>query len=230
MAWNYQPLSDYRISSGFGRRASPGGIGSTNHMGIDLAAPTGTQVYSPTDMTVIFAGQQKGYGNLVVGQTLSGEQIYFGHLDSIGVREGDFLIPGLGLGTVGSTGNSTGSHLHLGVKDTLGKWIDPKALLDTALSKGKDALKAGKKAGEKALVAGANAVLPGSGEALQAVGIGEDCGLWCQFKKWLKETDIGTRIALVIMGFVIIGGGFLALASSNINIISQAKNALAKGK
>ena len=115
----------YRISSGYGPRKPPrtagGGRGSKNHGGIDMAAPTGTPVGSAGSGKVIFAGRQGGYGNLVkvAHYNENGKQVaetLYGHLSSINVREGQTLNQGELLGKVGSTGNSSGPHLHFETK------------------------------------------------------------------------------------------------------------------
>lgn len=108
-----------RISSGFGHRESPGGIGSTNHKGVDIAAPSGTPVYAAADGVVTQSGMTTGgYGVKVTIQHADGTQTIYAHLNAniatpvpgTTVRQGQMI------GGVGSTGNSTGNHLHYEVR------------------------------------------------------------------------------------------------------------------
>lgn len=115
---------EYGITSGFGPRISPGGIGSKNHKGLDLGAPLGTPIYSPVSGSVDFAGVKGGYGNRV--EIESDDYTYgFAHLDSIGVTRNSTVNKGDLIGYSGSTGNSTGPHLHFDVRDASGSFIDP---------------------------------------------------------------------------------------------------------
>ncbi|HEY9660651.1 MAG TPA: M23 family metallopeptidase [Allocoleopsis sp.] len=120
-------------TSDFGERESPGGIGSTDHKGIDLAADEGTPVTAAAAGKVTHAGDAKdGYGNSIVIShgTVDGHPVetLYGHLKEIQVKEGDLVSPTQLIGTEGSTGNSTGPHLHFGVKLD-GQWVDPETFL-----------------------------------------------------------------------------------------------------
>ncbi len=87
------------------------------HSGIDLAAPIGTTVFAAADGTVIFSGWSNwGYGNSIV--LAHGPDLYtlYGHLSAINVRCGQYVTGGTPIGAVGSTGNSTGPHLHFEVR------------------------------------------------------------------------------------------------------------------
>src|SRR6185503_2410023 len=78
-----------RISSPFGSRSSPGGIGSTDHRGIDLAAPFGTPVYAPVGGSVIYSGPAQGYGsNFVKLLGDDGNTYDFGHMSAASVSKG----------------------------------------------------------------------------------------------------------------------------------------------
>lgn len=224
-------LGDYRISSPFGSRSSPGGIGSTNHKGIDIAVPTGTPVVAPTDIKITQAGWSGGYGNLIRGMDDAGNTYEFGHLSQIGVKPGDVVQQGTQIGKVGSTGNSTGPHLHFGIKDATGKFINPSDLLSKAKQAGQDALKKGADALKKAaVIAAANTIggpVAGAIVAADVLGGGEECGsldFICKLKKWLKEGDFFTRLALVIMAIILLVAGFAILARSQLGrVISTVK-------
>ena len=105
-----------RITSRFGGRSSPGGIGSTNHKGIDIAAPRGTPVYASDGGTVTYAGWMGGYGYLVRINHGNGYETYYGHNSSLTVSVGQHVYKGQQIARVGSTGNSTGNHCHFEVR------------------------------------------------------------------------------------------------------------------
>ena len=105
-----------RLTSYFGGRKSPGGIGSTNHKGIDIAAPRGTPVYAADGGTVTYAGWMSGYGYLVRINHGNGYETYYGHNSSLTVSVGQHVYKGQQIARVGSTGNSTGNHCHFEVR------------------------------------------------------------------------------------------------------------------
>ena len=105
-----------RISSYFGGRKSPGGIGSTNHKGIDIAAPKGTPVYASDGGTVTYAGWMSGYGYLVQIDHGNGYVTRYGHNSSLTVSVGQHVYKGQQVARAGSTGNSTGNHCHFEVR------------------------------------------------------------------------------------------------------------------
>lgn len=110
-------------TSGFGPRNSPGGIGSTNHMGVDFAAPAGTPIPAQAGGQVTKSGWFGGLGNMV--ETTSGNTKYrYGHNSKNLVSIGDSVSPGQKIALVGSTGNSTGPHVHFEVIHN-GKHVDP---------------------------------------------------------------------------------------------------------
>lgn len=104
------------VTSGFGPRSSPGGIGSTNHQGIDISANTGTPIVAARAGTVIFAGSRGGYGNTVLINHGDGIVTLYAHMSWIGVSNGATVSQGGTVGQVGSTGQSTGPHLHFEVR------------------------------------------------------------------------------------------------------------------
>lgn len=230
-----------RVSSTFGGRSSPGGIGSTNHMGVDIAAPSGSSVLAPTNMRIVSAGSAGGFGNLIQGIDDAGNTYQFGHLSGIGVKAGQSVNAGSVIGAVGSTGNSTGNHLHFGIKDTAGKYIDP---VKAGLNIGKDALKS---AGNKALAAGKNmakdALASVAGDALAGAMGGAALGppgmlaagaasvlgiggggpsLIEELQAWIKKSGFFQRIALAFFAFILIGGAILLLKGDVINTVTKA--------
>lgn len=106
-----------RITSRFGTRKSPGGIGSTNHRGLDIAAPRGTPVYAADGGTVTYAGWMGSYGYLVrIRHENTGYETYYAHNSSLTVSVGQHVYKGQQIARVGSTGNSTGPHCHFEVR------------------------------------------------------------------------------------------------------------------
>ena len=105
-----------RITSYFGGRKSPGGIGSTNHKGIDIAAPRGTPVYAADGGTVTYAGWMSGYGYTVRIDHGNGYVTYYAHNSSLTTSVGKHVYKGQQIARVGSTGNSTGNHCHFEIR------------------------------------------------------------------------------------------------------------------
>jgi len=96
-----------RLTSGFGRRWG------RLHAGIDIAAPKGTPIHSVKSGAVVFAGRMSGYGNVVIVDHGGGLSSLYGHQSRLGSRRGQRVSQGQTIGYVGSTGRSTGNHLHL---------------------------------------------------------------------------------------------------------------------
>jgi murein DD-endopeptidase MepM/ murein hydrolase activator NlpD len=86
------------------------------HSGLDISANAGTPVLAGRDGTVEWAGRKGGYGNLVVLRHSDDYETYYGHLSVISVKAGDKVAKGKKIGLVGSTGKSTGPHLHFEVR------------------------------------------------------------------------------------------------------------------
>lgn len=105
-----------RISSPFGSRSDPFSGSRAYHSGIDYPAPSGTRVFSTGMGKVIFAGRKGGYGKTVEIDHGNGIISRYGHLSAILVRTGQTLSSGDVLGNVGSTGRSTGPHLHFEIR------------------------------------------------------------------------------------------------------------------
>lgn len=123
------------VTSGFGNRdpfmTDSGEMSSGYHPGIDIGAAEGTPVGAAGAGTVTQAGWYGGYGNAVIIDHGNGLESLYGHLSEVLVNVGDLVTKLQTIGLVGSTGNSTGPHLHFGLKQD-GAWIDPSALFGLA--------------------------------------------------------------------------------------------------
>ena len=119
------PVASYvYVSSRFGLRIHPITGEEKTHTGLDIASNQGTAVYASDGGTVTLAGWNGGYGNCIMIDHGNGYVTLYGHLSSIGVSEGQTVNRGDTIGAVGSTGNSTGPHLHFEVIQN-GTRIDP---------------------------------------------------------------------------------------------------------
>ena len=101
------------ITSRFGARSS---IRSSAHTGLDIATSTGTPIAAAASGTVTFSGYKGSYGKMIVISHGNGVQTYYGHCDQLYVSAGATVSQGQTIAAVGSTGNSTGPHLHLEVR------------------------------------------------------------------------------------------------------------------
>ena len=117
------PASDY-ITSGFGHRESPTAGASSNHQGIDIGASTGSSITAADGGTVITASYSSSAGNYVVISHGNGLSTVYMHCSKLLVSEGDTVSKGQTIAKVGSTGYSTGPHLHFGVRKN-GSYVDP---------------------------------------------------------------------------------------------------------
>lgn len=104
------------VTSDFGSRMDPYTAERVMHAGLDIAAPHGKEVMSPSDGTIIFAGLEGGYGNVVVIDHGYGIKTRFGHLAKIDVKAGEHVKRGQVVAEVGNTGRSTGPHLHYEIR------------------------------------------------------------------------------------------------------------------
>ena len=112
-----KPVKTAAFTSGYGVRSDPFGRGAAMHGGIDLAGPSGTPIYATADGTVGRAGWNSGgYGNLVEVNHGRGIETRYGHLSQILVSPGQQVRRGQLIARMGSTGRSTGSHLHYEVR------------------------------------------------------------------------------------------------------------------
>ena len=116
------------ISSEFGYREQPIEGASTNHKGMDFAAPTGTPIYAAASGTVTSASYSGNAGNMIVINHGNGLQTYYMHCNSMYVRAGQTVSKGQNIGAVGSTGNSSGPHLHFQVMQN-GTPVNPRNYL-----------------------------------------------------------------------------------------------------
>jgi murein DD-endopeptidase MepM/ murein hydrolase activator NlpD len=118
------PMEFSRVSSGFKLRLHPITKEWRRHLGVDYAAPTGTPIRTVGDGVVEFAGWQNGYGNVVhIGHRGQTTTVY-AHMSKIFVKRGDRVVQGQNIGAVGSTGWSTGPHLHFEFRIN-GSHVDP---------------------------------------------------------------------------------------------------------
>jgi len=106
------PLAFSRVTSGFKMRLHPILQVWRAHLGVDYAAPSGTPVRSVGDGVIEFAGVQRGFGNVVKVKHQGSISTVYAHLSKISVRKGQAVAQGQNVGAVGSTGMSTGPHLH----------------------------------------------------------------------------------------------------------------------
>lgn len=115
-----------RLSSRFGTRVHPIFKTRRMHTGVDLAAPTGTPIYASGDGIIEKAGWASGYGKKVEIEHVNGFETAYGHMSRIadGIKAGTRVRQGQIIGYVGSTGNSTGPHLHFEIKVN-GRMVDP---------------------------------------------------------------------------------------------------------
>ncbi len=112
------PVDSRYITSTMGGRASPGGIGSTNHKGTDIGRVGYTSpIYAAKSGTVIVSQRSRSYGNYVVISHGSGNTTLYGHMSSRKVEVGQYVNQGDVIGITGSTGNSTGPHLHFEITE-----------------------------------------------------------------------------------------------------------------
>jgi murein DD-endopeptidase MepM/ murein hydrolase activator NlpD len=111
-----EPVRGYAVNSAFGMRRLPGSA-ARHHDGVDIAAPTGTGVIVAAEGRVLRTGYDAGgYGRFIEVRHPNGMSTLYGHLSRIDVASGDTLVAGQRIGLVGSTGRSTGPHLHFEVR------------------------------------------------------------------------------------------------------------------
>jgi murein DD-endopeptidase MepM/ murein hydrolase activator NlpD len=113
-----------RITSGFGYRMHPVLHYRRLHTGVDIGAPTGTPIHAAGGGYIIWAARRGGYGNCVIIDHGGGKATLYGHMSRLYVRGGQEVSKGQLIGTVGSTGMSTGPHLHFEVRIN-GKPVNP---------------------------------------------------------------------------------------------------------
>ena len=137
-----KPVKTAEFTSGYGIRSDPFRGSAVKHAGIDLAAPIGTPIYATADGVISDAGYNSGgYGNLIKIDHGKGIETRYGHLSAILVAAGQRVSRGQMIGRMGSTGRSTGSHLHYEVR------IDARAVNPIPFMKSNDYLLAMQKGG-----------------------------------------------------------------------------------
>jgi murein DD-endopeptidase MepM/ murein hydrolase activator NlpD len=115
------PTVGYHLTARFGQV----GLWSSVHTGLDFAAPTGTPIYAIATGVITDAGYDGAYGNKTVETLPDGTEIWYCHQTTIGVSVGDKVIQSSQIGTVGSTGHTTGPHVHIEVHPGGGDPVDP---------------------------------------------------------------------------------------------------------
>ena len=127
----FMPVRSFSYTSGFGVRYDPFNGGTAMHAGLDMAGAMGEPVYAAASGTVVTAGRSGGYGNLVEVDHGKGLATRYGHLSLIGVYPGAHIRQGDMIGRMGSTGRSTGTHLHFEVRVD-GRAVNPRPYLEAS--------------------------------------------------------------------------------------------------
>jgi murein DD-endopeptidase MepM/ murein hydrolase activator NlpD len=126
-AWQLPiPGGVYRLTARFGQCS---GLWAHCHTGLDFAAPSGTPIHAVANGTISETGWAGAYGNRTVMTLEDGTELWYCHQSEIGVRVGQPVVSGQVIGLVGSTGNTTGPHLHLEVRPGGGDPVDPEDAL-----------------------------------------------------------------------------------------------------
>lgn len=123
-----RPIVEGWLSSQYGVRKDPFHGNPTMHRGIDFAAPEGSPVIATGAGIVTFAGRRAGYGNLVEIDHGAGLRTRYGHMKSIDVQVGDVVTRGQTIARVGTTGRSTGPHVHYEVLEN-GRHVNPSSFV-----------------------------------------------------------------------------------------------------
>jgi len=118
------PVVGGRVSSGFGQRRDPFHGKQRAHRGVDIAAPRGAPIQPVRPGTVAFAGEKRGFGNVVVIDHGGGLQTTYAHCQRLLVQEGQRVGVGQSIATVGQTGRATGPHVHVEAR-LHGAAVDP---------------------------------------------------------------------------------------------------------
>ena len=124
------PLNKYYVGAGWGHSSGP--HAGRNHKGLDFAAGSGSPIMSVTDGKVAMARSYYGYGNLVIVKTPTGKRVLYAHQSKLLVKRGQTVKSGQVIGKVGSTGQSTGPHLHLEVRTDKDRAFNPAKFLDVS--------------------------------------------------------------------------------------------------
>jgi murein DD-endopeptidase MepM/ murein hydrolase activator NlpD len=128
---SYVPVKSYTFTSGYGVRYDPFNGGAAMHAGIDMAGAQGEPIYAAASGIVGEAGRANGYGNLIELEHGRGMATRYGHLSAILVHSGELVKQGQLIGRMGSTGRSTGTHLHFEVRID-GRAVNPRPYLEAS--------------------------------------------------------------------------------------------------
>jgi murein DD-endopeptidase MepM/ murein hydrolase activator NlpD len=123
------PAASMMMSSGFGYRADPFTGAAAMHAGLDFKGPVGTPILAAAEGKVVTAGFNGGYGNTIEIRHANGLVTRYAHLSGLNVRRGQMVDRGVQIGRMGSSGRSTGSHLHFEVRLN-GQAINPRKFLE----------------------------------------------------------------------------------------------------
>ena len=126
-----QPAQVAYVSSSYGYRSDPFTGGAAFHAGLDFPGPMGSPIYAAAKGKVSFVGQRQGYGNCIEISHGNGLMTRYGHLSAFGVRVGQDVDGGTRIAAMGSTGRSTGSHLHFEVRVN-NRPMNPRPFLEAA--------------------------------------------------------------------------------------------------
>jgi murein DD-endopeptidase MepM/ murein hydrolase activator NlpD len=126
-----QPAHVAYVSSSYGYRADPFNGGAAFHAGLDFPGPLGSPIYAAARGTVTFVGQKQGYGNCIEVSHGNGLMTRYAHLSGFGARMGQPVKAGDRIGAMGSTGRSTGPHLHFEVRIN-DRPVNPRPFLEAA--------------------------------------------------------------------------------------------------
>lgn len=135
-----EPVPGHAVVSPFGLRQLPWEGNGRLHEGVDISADSGVAVVAVADGTVVEAGTKGGYGRYVAVRHAAGLTTFYAHLGGIdvGVKPGLAIKAGQSLGRIGSTGVSTGPHLHFEIRDPQDRPLDPSMFLGRAFAEAGD--------------------------------------------------------------------------------------------
>ena len=125
------PAAGRRISSGFGYRSDPFSGGAAFHSGLDFKGPIGAPIFAAAAGKIAFVGRRSGYGKSVEIDHGNGLRTRYAHMSAFRARAGQPVTAGQVIGAVGSTGRSTGPHLHFEVR-LHGQPVNPRPFLEVA--------------------------------------------------------------------------------------------------
>lgn len=134
------PTPGFEVISPFGLRQLPWEEGGRLHAGVDIAAPSGVPVLASADGVVVRAGVEGGYGRSVEVRHAGGLSTVYGHLGQLlpQITSGVAVKAGTPIGAIGSTGTSTGAHLHFEIRDAQGRPLNPELFLGRRFADAED--------------------------------------------------------------------------------------------